>query len=78
MNFLRIKQAQCALADGRLDEVHALLGQDSVRSHRHGQRLATRLIKAYVKRGQAHLDAGRLHESLADCEKAGSLDGHGP
>lgn len=78
MNFLRIKQAQCALADGRLDEAHELIGHDAVRSHRHGQRLATRLIKAYVKRGEAHLEAGRLHESLADCEKAGSLAGHGP
>ena len=78
MTFLRIKQAQCALADGRLDEAHGLLGLDAVRSHRHGQRLATGLIKAYVKRGQAHLDASRLHEALADCEKAGSLGGHGP
>lgn len=78
MNFLRIKQAQCALADGRLDEVHDLLRLDSVRSHRHGQRLATKLIKAYVKRGEAHLKAGRLPEALADCGKAGSLGGHGP
>ncbi len=77
MNFLRIKQAQCALADGRLDEAHKLLSQESVRSHRHGQRLATKLIAAYVKRGQGHLDAGRLHEALADCEKANSLGGHG-
>jgi tetratricopeptide (TPR) repeat protein len=76
VNFLRIKQAQCALADGRLDEAHDLLGQESVRSHRHGQRLTTKLVKAYVKRGQAHMDAGRLHEALIDCEKAGTLGGH--
>ncbi len=76
MNFLRVKQAQFALADGRLDEAHSLLSRDSVRSHRHGQRLATKLVKAYVKRGQAHLDEGRLHEALADCDKAGSLGGH--
>ena len=76
MNFLRVKQAQFALADGRLDEAHDLLSRDSVRSHRHGQRLATKLVKAYVKRGQAHLDEGRLHEALADCDKAGSLGGH--
>ena len=75
MNFLRIKQAQCALADGRLDEAHDLLKRDEVRSHRQGQRLATRLAAAYVKRGEAHLEAGRLHEALADCDKASMFDG---
>lgn len=76
MNFLRVKQAQVALADGRLDEAHGLLSRDSVRSHRHGQRLATKLVKAYVKRGRTHLEEGRLHEALADCDKAGTLGGH--
>ncbi len=76
MTFLRVKQAQIALADGRLDEAHGLLGQDSVRSHRHGQRLATKLVKAYVKRGGAHLKEGRLPEALSDCEKAGTLGRH--
>jgi len=76
VSFLRVKQAQFALADGRLDETLDLLGRDEVRSHRHGQRLATKLVKAYVKRGGGHLKAGRLHEALADCEKAGSLGGH--
>lgn len=76
MNFLRVKQARCALADGRLDEAHGLLSRDGVRSHRQGQRLATKLVKAYVNRGQSHLEAGRLYEALADCEKAGTLGGH--
>ncbi len=78
MNFLRIKQAQHALADGRLDEAHGLLNRDEVRSHRQGQRLATKLVKAYVKRGEGHLAAGRLHEALADCDKASTLGGHDP
>ena len=78
MNFLRIKQAQCALADGRLDEAHSLLSLDAVRSHRQGQRLATKLVQAYVERGCGHLEAGRLNESLADCEKAGTLGGNDP
>ncbi len=77
MTFLRVKQAQIALADGRLDEAHELLSRDEVRSHRHGQRLTTKLVKAYVKRGRTHLQEGRLPEALADCEKAGSLGGHG-
>jgi len=75
VTFLRVKQAQFALADGRLDEAHDLLSRDLVRSHRHGQRLATKLVKAYVKRGGGHLKAGRLHEALADCQKAGCVGG---
>jgi len=78
VNFLRIKQAQCALADGRLEEAHDLLKLDPVRSHRDGQKLATKLIRAFIKRGEAHLNAGRLPEALADCGKAGSIGGHGP
>ncbi len=73
MNFLRIKQAQCALADGRLDEAHQLLQHESLRSHREGQRLTTRLIRALVERGRRHLEADRLNEALADCTKAGQL-----
>ena len=76
VTLLRVKQAQFALADGRLDEAYDLLNRDSVRSHRLGQRLATKLVKAYVKRGGGHLNAGRLHEAMADCEKAGSVGGH--
>jgi hypothetical protein len=76
LNFLRIKQAQCALADGRLDEAHALLSRDGVRSHRQGQRLATKLVKAYLKRGKDHLQEGRLSEALSDCQKASALGGH--
>jgi hypothetical protein len=77
VTYLRVKQAQVALADGRLDEAHGLLSRDSVRSHRLGQRLATKLVKAYVRRGQTHLKEGRLSEALSDCQKAGSIGGHG-
>ncbi|MCC6682138.1 MAG: hypothetical protein IT445_14650 [Phycisphaeraceae bacterium] len=73
MNFLRIKQAQCALADGRLEEAHQLLQHESLRSHREGQRLTTKLIRALVERGRQHLEADRLSEALADCTRAGQL-----
>ncbi len=76
MTFLRIKQAQHALASGRLDEAHELVCCDDVRSHRHGQGLATKLVKAYVKRGRVHLKEGRLAEAMSDCQKAGALGGH--
>ena len=76
MTFLRVKQAQFALADGRLEEAFKLLSDDDVRSHRKGQKLATRLVTAYLKRGEEHLAKGRLQEALNDCQKAGVLGGH--
>ncbi|GAB4108568.1 MAG: hypothetical protein Kow00105_15930 [Phycisphaeraceae bacterium] len=75
MNFLRVKQAQCALSDGRLEEAYELLRQDAIRSHRLGQRLVTRLIKALVRRGTSHLEAGRLDSAWSDCVKAEALGG---
>jgi len=74
--ILRIKQAECALADGRLDEAFEIAGADDVRRHRHGQRLLGRLTRAYVQRGREALAGGRLDTALADCNKAEKLAGN--
>ncbi|MFB3891805.1 MAG: hypothetical protein ACE15C_07255 [Phycisphaerae bacterium] len=76
MVILKIKQAQCALADGRLDEAFELLSDGEVRPHRQSQQLLGRLVEALVKRGQAHLAAGRLTEASADCDKAAQAGGN--
>ena len=73
--ILRIRQAECALADGRLDEAFEIVQADEVRCHRHGQRLIGRLARAIVRRGQEHLSAGRFQPALADCNKAEKLAG---
>jgi hypothetical protein len=74
--MLRIKQAQCALAAGRLDEAFGLAAQPDFQAHRDGQALIDRLIEAMVRRGQEHLSAGRAAEAQADCEKAALLGGN--
>ena len=61
--ILRIRQAECALADGRLDEAFELADRHDVRSHRRGQRLVGRLVRSLVDRGRKHLDAGRIAEA---------------
>lgn len=76
--ILKIRQAECALADGRLDEAYALAQPAPVRSHRRGQDLVTKLVNALVERGQEHLEAGRTREAVADCEKASLLGGNLP
>ena len=73
--MLRVRQAQCALADGRLDEALALVEAEEVRRHRRGQELTGQLVLAFVRRGREHLESQRLAEGLADCEKAARLGG---
>lgn len=77
--FLQIKQAEVALADGRLDEAYSLLaGSEALRSHRRGQTLSSELVVQFVQRGKLHLAAERTTEALADCEKAQRLGGNAP
>lgn len=76
MLILRIKQAECALADGRLDEAFEIAKADDVRRHRQGQRLVGRLTRALIQRGQTSLQAGQLQPASADCDKAEKLGGN--
>ena len=73
--ILRIRQAECALADGRLDEAFEIAQADDVRGHRHGQRLIGRLARAMIRRGQENLAAGRFQPALLDCNRAEKLGG---
>ncbi len=73
---LTLKQIQCALADGQLDEACRLLQADAaVGACRRGQKLTTQLATALVQRGRDHLAAGRLDSALQDCNKAAALGG---
>jgi tetratricopeptide (TPR) repeat protein len=74
--ILRIRQAECALADGRLDEAYEIAQAEDVRRHHHGQRLIGRLARAIVQRGQENLAAGRFQPALSDCNKAEKLAGN--
>jgi len=74
--MLRIRQAETALNDGRLDEAYELAGDPNLRAHRRGQELINRLARAFVARGREHLAGERYTQALADCEKAGKLGGN--
>ena len=73
---LRLKQAQCALSDGQLDEAFRLVQDDEIRRHRKGQKLAAKLAKAFARRGESHLEAERLEQALTDCNRADELGGN--
>jgi hypothetical protein len=72
---LRLRQAETAFAEGRLNEAARLAEQPEVRDHRDGQILLTKIIDAFVTRGCEHLNAGRLNEAVADCGEARKLAG---
>ena len=75
---LRIKKAEVALADGRLEEAYQQAIREDVRDHRKGQRLLTKLTKAYTKRARVHLDAGNPVAAFADADRAARLAGNQP
>lgn len=78
MLIVRIKQAECALADGRFDEAFDIAKCDDVRRHRRGQKLTGKLSRALAKRGQDSLSADQLGQALSDCNKADKLGGNLP
>ena len=48
MLILRLKQAETAVADGRLDEAFEIVQSEQIRQHRRGQKLIGRLAGAFV------------------------------
>lgn len=73
---LRLKRAQAALADGRLDEAFELLNDPALRQPRAGQKLLTQLSEAFIRRGLEHLSFKRLAPALEDCNRAEKLAGN--
>ena len=78
MLILRLKQAETAIADNRLDEAFEIVQSENIRQHRRGQKLIGRLARALAKRGQENLDAERVQLALLDCNKAEKLAGNTP
>ncbi len=76
MLILRLKQAETAVADGRLDEAFEIVQSEQIRQHRRGQKLIGRLAGAFAKRGQENLEAERIQLALGDCNKAEKLAGN--
>ncbi len=76
MLILRLKQAASAIADGRLDEAFDIVQSKDIREHRRGQKLISRLARAFAERGRENLEAERIQLALVDCNKAEKLAGN--
>lgn len=69
----RLKAAEQALAQGRIDDVLAALASEDLRAHARGQRLADGLVRPLVARARLHRQAGRYREGLADLDRVVAL-----
>ncbi len=76
MLILKIKQAEYALADGRLDEACEIASAAGIREHRRGQKLIGKVARALVRRGRDNLENHRIQQALDDCNKASKLAGN--
>ncbi len=70
--FVRLKAAENALRDGRLDEAYRLAGAPDLRGHRRGAAVLTALTEKFIERARVHYRADRFVEALADLDRAES------
>lgn len=68
--FVRLKAAENALRDGRLDEAYRLATTPDLRAHRRGAAVLAGLTERFLARAREHFRADRFDEALADVAKA--------
>ena len=69
---VRLKAAETALRDGRLDEAHRLASSPDLRAHRRGAAVLSALAKRFIERARAHFRADRYADALVDLDRAQS------
>ncbi len=68
--FVRLKAAENALRDGRLDEAHRLATAPDLREHRRGAAVLAALTERFIERARTHFHADRFTEALMDLDRA--------
>lgn len=68
---VRIKAAENALKQGRLDDAFRLGMSEDLQDDRRAKQLVARTANALWERAKRHYDAGRYSEALIDLERAG-------
>ena len=70
---VRLKAAEKALQQGRIDDVYAALQEPALRQHARGLKLIDGLAKPLSARARLHRQAGRYRDALADLDRIESL-----
>ncbi len=68
--FVRLKAAENALRDGRLDEAYRLATAPDIREHRRGAAVLAKLTERFLERASSHFRADRFTEAVMDLDKA--------
>ena len=68
--FARLKAAEKALKDGRLDEAYRLTTAPDLREHRRAVAVLEKLAERFLDRARQHYRADRCTEALRDLDKA--------
>ncbi|MBN2445975.1 MAG: FHA domain-containing protein [Phycisphaerae bacterium] len=71
---VRLKSAERALRDGRIDEAYRVATTPDLREQRRTQRLWDKLVRPLLARARVHALAGRFDAALADLDKLRTLD----
>lgn len=73
-NFARLKVAENALNDGRIDEAYERLLLAGVRNLRRARGLLDTLAKSLLARARLHAQAGRYQQALSDLDRLDEID----
>ncbi len=77
--FVRVKAAEQALRNNRLDEAYRLASQPDIAAHPRGAKLLAGVATALLERARAHYRADQFTEALLDLNKAQACsDSHDP
>lgn len=68
--FVRLRAAENALRDGRLDEAYRLATAPDIREHRRGAAVLATLADRFIERARNHFHADRFTEALMDLDRA--------
>lgn len=71
---VRIRAAQQALQEGRLDEAYTAAMENDVRKDKRGQRLLDELVRPLIARARLALQAGRYRDALADLDRLSAAE----
>ena len=68
--FVRLKAAEKAIKEGRLDEAFRLAIAPDLRDHKRAEKVLAKTGKKLIERARQHFRADRFDEALADLDKA--------
>lgn len=68
--IVRLKAAENALRDGRLDDAYRLATAPDIREHRRGAAVLSALTEKFIERARDHFRADRFTEATMDLDRA--------